>query len=144
MNKEKILYKGTEFTVKYFEKEELFWLETNSELVLSTKYIVEISLYLLKEAKLAFSEVDRKPKPLLEPARNAFLASYTAEKKKNSFTKVQMDYEADQVLQTYFQDNAERIESWFNIITPRNGTIQGLHSQISQLRDKNWETIHSL
>ena len=59
MNKEKILYKGTEFTVKYFEKEELFWLETNSELVLSTKYIVEISLYLLKEAKLAFSEVDR-------------------------------------------------------------------------------------
>jgi hypothetical protein len=45
---------------------------------------------------------------------------------------------------TYFQDNAERIESWFNIITPRNGTIKGLHSQISQLRDKNWETIHSL
>lgn len=90
------------------------------------------------------TELLLKPKPLLEPARNAFLASYTAEKKKNSFTKVQMDYEADQVLQTYFQDNAERIESWFNIITPRNGTIQGLHSQISQLRDKNWETIHSL
>jgi len=90
------------------------------------------------------TELLLKPKPLLEPARNAFLASYTAEKKKNSFTKVQMDYQADQVLQTYFQDNAERIESWFNIITPRNGTIKGLHSQISQLRDKNWETIHSL
>ena len=46
------------------------------------------------------TELLLEPKPLLEPARNAFLASYTAEKKKNSFTKVQMDYEADQVLQT--------------------------------------------
>jgi len=90
------------------------------------------------------TELLLKPKPLLEPARNAFLASYTAEKKKNSFTKVQMDYEADQVLQTYFKNNAERIEKWFNVIAPRNGTIKELHSQISRLRDKDWETIHSL
>ncbi len=90
------------------------------------------------------TELLLEPKPLLEPARNAFLASYTAEKKKNSFTKVQMDYEADQVLQTYFRDNVNRIEKWFNIITPKNGTMKDVHFQISQLRDKNWEKIHSL
>ena len=72
------------------------------------------------------------------------MASYTAEKKKNSFTKVQMDYEADQVLQIYFRDNAKRIEKWFNIIAPRDGTIKDIHLQISELRDKDWKKVHSL
>lgn len=84
------------------------------------------------------------PKPLLKPARKAFLASYTAEKKKNAFTKVQMDYEADQVLQSYFKDNLSRVEKWFNIIAPKNETMPKLHSQISKLRDKDWEALHSL
>lgn len=81
---------------------------------------------------------------MLTPARNAFLLSYKAEKKKNSFTKVQMNYEADQVLQSYFQNNSSRIEKWFNIIAPNGGTIEKLHEQISQLRDKDWHGIHSL
>jgi len=81
---------------------------------------------------------------LLKPARKAFLASYAAEKKKNAFTKVQMNYEADQVLQSYFADNANRIEKWFNIITPKSGSMRKLRSQISQLRDKDWEALHSL
>ena len=84
------------------------------------------------------------PAPLLKPARTAFLASYTAEKKKNQFTKVQMDYEADQVLQTYFRDNLPRIENWFSIITPKKGSMRKLELEISQLRDKNWRRIHSL
>lgn len=90
------------------------------------------------------TELLLEPKPLLEPARNAFLASYVAEKKKNSFTKVQMNYEADQVLQTYFRDNMERIENWFNVIAPKDGIMRDIHFQISQLRDKNWQEVHSL
>jgi len=90
------------------------------------------------------TELLLEPKPLLEPARNAFLASYSAEKKKNSFTKVQISYEADQVLQTYFRKNVNRIEKWFNIITPKNGSMKEIHFQITQLRDKNWEEIHLL
>lgn len=84
------------------------------------------------------------PTPLLKPARNAFLASYTAEKKKNQFTKVQMDYEADLVLQAYFRDNRQRIEKWFNVIEPKNGSMRKLQSQISGLRDKDWRTVHTL
>jgi len=83
------------------------------------------------------------PKPILKPARTAFLASYTAEKKKNQFTKVQMDFDTDQVLQFYFRDNLARVESWFNIITPSEGSMHDLKSQVSKLRDKNWRGIHS-
>jgi len=84
------------------------------------------------------------PAPLLKPARDAFLLSYTAGKKKNLFTKVQMDYEADQVLQKYFKDNSPRIAHWFNVIAPKNGSMRKLRLQISRLRDKDWQTVHSL
>lgn len=85
-----------------------------------------------------------EPEPLLEPAKNAFLASYSADKTKNQFTKVQMDYRADQVLQKYFKDNAPRIEKWFNVIAPVKGTMKTLEGELAQLRDKNWGQIHSL
>jgi len=102
-------------------------------------------LFLTDEGLAEFiTELLLRPKPLLKPARKAFLASYAAEKKKNAFTKVQMNYEADQVLQSYFADNANRIEKWFNIITPKSGSMRKLRSQISQLRDKDWEALHSL
>lgn len=102
-------------------------------------------LFLTDEGLAEFiTELLLNPKQALRPARKAFLASYAAEKKKNAFTKVQMDYEADQVLQVYFKDNLRRIETWFNIITPKGGSMQKLHAQISQLRDKDWEALHSL
>jgi hypothetical protein len=69
------------------------------------------------------TELLLNPAPLLEPAGAAFLVSYAAEKHKNRFTKVQMDYKADQVLQTYFHDNATRVEGWFNIIAPPGGAM---------------------
>jgi len=90
------------------------------------------------------TELLLNPVPLLEPAKVAFLVSYTAEKKKNRFTKVQMDYEADRVLQTYFKANAARIEGWFNIVSPGIGSMAQLRSQLAQLRDKNWSAIHEL
>ena len=80
----------------------------------------------------------------MRPARTAFLASYSAEKEKNRFTKVQMDYKADQVLQAYFRDRERRIEGWFNVIAPTGRTIRKLQSELSQLRDKDWRVIHEL
>ena len=82
------------------------------------------------------------PRRLLKPARLAFLSSYTAEKTKNQFTKVQMNYEADQVLQKYFNDNKDRIKTWFNVIAPTDDTVENLRSQISKLGNKDWGKIH--
>lgn len=84
------------------------------------------------------------PKPLLQAAREAFLASYTASKKGNQFTKVRIHYDADQVLQAFFAENLSRIESWLNIIAPSGGSIHQLRDQVSRLRKKNWRTVHSL
>ncbi len=90
------------------------------------------------------TELLLRPAQLLEPARRAFLASYSADKKKNQFTKVQMAYEADQTLQAYFKDNERRIGRWFNVITPSRSTMPRLRSELSQLRDKDWRAIHRL
>jgi phosphoribosylpyrophosphate synthetase len=81
---------------------------------------------------------------LLQAARRTFLVSYTKEKTKNQFTKVQMNYLADQVLQKYFKDNAQRIENWFNIISPSNSIIKSLEAELAKLRAKNWTAVHSL
>lgn len=102
-------------------------------------------LFLTDEGLAEFiTELLLKPKPLLEPARQAFLASYQSMKKRNRFTKVQMDYQADQVLQTYFHDNVARLEKWFNIIGPKQGSIDILKSQLTTLRAKNWHKVYSL
>jgi hypothetical protein len=90
------------------------------------------------------TELLLKPKPLLRPARNAFLASYAAGKTKNQFTKVQMDYKADQVLQTYFRDNQLRIETWFNVISPAFLSIRTLQAQLSELRNKDWTKVYTI
>lgn len=102
-------------------------------------------LFLTDEGLSEFiTELLLEPGDSLLPVKNAFLTSYTPEKKKNSFTKVQMDYTSDQLLQSYFRANLNRIEKWFNIITPQNNALQNLHAQISELQGKNWHTIHSL
>lgn len=90
------------------------------------------------------TELLLEPEQLLEPARNAFLASYPKENNKNRFTKVMIDYEADQVLQAYFKKNADRIDRWFNVIGPPQGTMKQIQAQLSQLREKNWAKVHSL
>jgi len=107
-------------------------------------------LIFLTDAGLAkfITELLLKPKPLLKPAKKAFLASYakekTKKKAKNQFTKVQMNYQADQVLQKYFRDNARRIEKWFNVIQPPKGRMKTLKVELSQLRGKDWRRVHSL
>lgn len=83
-----------------------------------------------------------KPSKDYEPVRNAFLASYKGKSGANHFTKVQMAYPADQLLQQYFIRNASRVESWFNIITPHGKTLGLLRDELRCLARKNWQEIH--
>lgn len=84
---------------------------------------------------------------LLNPIENnikvqqAFQKSYSATKKKNVFTKVKMDFEADFVLLQYFKDNIDEIEQWFNIISPEGKSIDELKSELAELSSKNWKEI---
>lgn len=79
--------------------------------------------------------------PSVAPAKAAFLASYSATKKENRFTKVQMALDADKVLQDYFASKIRRIEKWFNIISPRGSSIERLKAQIETLSRKDWPKI---
>lgn len=101
-------------------------------------------LIFLTDAGLSdfINELLLNPSPELEPAKEAFLSSYTGSKGKNRFTKVQMDTKADEVLVKYFSDNADRIASWFNIITPGGKSLSDLKDALYSLSQKNWNQIH--
>jgi hypothetical protein len=73
--------------------------------------------------------------------RDAFVASYAPDKKKNQFTKVQINIEANEQLLHYFSVNVDRIERWFNVISPQSGTLDKLRDEIRLLRHKNWKEI---
>lgn len=75
------------------------------------------------------------------PVRNAFIDSYTATKKKNQFTKVQMNIEADKVLTDYFSKNIRMIESWFNVISPHKKKLSTLKDELNGLKNKDWTNI---
>lgn len=81
------------------------------------------------------------PTEAIEPIRDTFLSSYTEGKRKNQFTKVQMNYEADKLLLEYFKNNINLIEKWFNIITPKNKKLVDLKTELEELSNKNWEDI---
>jgi len=73
--------------------------------------------------------------------QEAFKSSYTADKKRNVFTKVKMDFDADAVLLKYFSDKLNEIEGWFNIIAPEGKNITELKNELIELRSKNWSEI---
>ncbi|MCB0522783.1 MAG: hypothetical protein H6577_17205 [Lewinellaceae bacterium] len=81
------------------------------------------------------------PEPRFEPVKRAFLASYPKGKGKNQFTKVQMNWEANVVLDEYFQNNLPVIESWFNVISPDNKSISTLKEELKELKSKDWKNI---
>jgi len=100
-------------------------------------------LIFLTDAGLAqfITDVILSPEEKYSSIKTAFLSSYTADKKKNTFTKVQMQYEAHCALLDYFSTNSEKIESWFNIISPYTANINRLKIEISTLASKNWQEI---
>lgn len=73
--------------------------------------------------------------------QEAFQRSYSATKKKNVFTKVKMDFEADFILLQYFEENINAVERWFNIIAPKGKTIDELKHELAELSSKNWKEI---
>jgi hypothetical protein len=85
------------------------------------------------------------PAPELRAAKKAFLSSYGPGKVAgNAFTKVLMDEAADAALQKYFKDHESEIESWFNVIAPKDGSINVLQRELTTLANKNWSAIHKL
>jgi len=83
-----------------------------------------------------------KPKLEYKPVRKAFLNSYSGKSGSNQFTKVQMAYDADQILQQYFRRSREKVESWFNVIAPRKKNLNELRNELRSLSKKNWREIH--
>lgn len=73
--------------------------------------------------------------------QEAFKDSYTANKKRNVFTKVRMNLDADAILLKYFYDKQREIEGWFNIIAPEGKNITDLKDQLIELSSKNWKEI---
>lgn len=84
---------------------------------------------------------------LLNPSKDyikiqeAFKSSYTADKKRNVFTKVRMDFDADKLLLKYFSEKLESIEKWFNVIAPKRKSIKELKKELQELRSKEWGAI---
>lgn len=75
--------------------------------------------------------------------KNAFTNSYIGEKGGNRFTKVKIALAADLALQQYFRSNQNKIESWFNVISPVSSSITDLKSELKLLASKNWREILS-
>lgn len=82
------------------------------------------------------------PSSKFAAVKAAFRKSYSAEKKGNIFTKVKMDYESDVALCSYFSVNLERIESWFNVISPKGASLEKMKRELSLLASKSWESIY--
>jgi hypothetical protein len=83
------------------------------------------------------------PIPELQFLRDTFLSSYAEDKKKNQFTKVQMNIEADRILLKYFSANLATVESWFNVISPSSKSLSNLNDELEELKNKNWKNILS-
>jgi hypothetical protein len=83
------------------------------------------------------------PIPEFQFLRDTFLSSYTADKKKNQFTKVQMNVEADRILLKYFSKNLSTVENWFNVVSPNQKKLTDLKEELEELRNKNWGDILS-
>lgn len=81
------------------------------------------------------------PIPELQFLRETFLSSYLEGKKKNQFTKVQMNIEADRILLHYFNNNLSTVESWFHVISPSKKSLATLKSELEELKNKNWQNI---
>jgi hypothetical protein len=82
-----------------------------------------------------------KPAKEFTPIREAFISSYASDKKKNQFTKVQMNLEADRILLDYFQKNLNTIEGWFNVISPKKKKLSTLKDELKELKNKDWKNI---
>jgi len=103
-------------------------------------------LLFLTDEGLAEFVVDliRSPQPQYKAVQNAFLASYPSagnHKVENAFTKKKMEKYAHFALNDYFAVNLNKIENWFNVISPSGGTLQDLKRILVTLKNKDWRAI---
>ncbi|MCF7810111.1 hypothetical protein K9N50_03890 [bacterium] len=82
-----------------------------------------------------------KPAKKYQHIRDAFIGSYTGRPGVNRFTKVKIALEADLALQKYFVSNIEKVENWFNVISPSGYSIKKLKKELALLSEKNWKEI---
>jgi len=110
----------------------------NKELkVLSQSY--DWLIFLTDEGITQFvRELIIQPSDEYLPVKKAFLTSYSKNKLKNQFTKVKMNLDAHIALTKYFSKNRNQIEKWFNVISPKEGTLVQLKQDIKTLQSKNW------
>jgi hypothetical protein len=83
-----------------------------------------------------------QPKKQNKAIKEAFDKSYSENKNGNVFTKVKINYDADIALMNYFKTNKKKIESWFNIIAPKDKTISDLENELILLSKKDWWEVY--
>lgn len=86
----------------------------------------------------------RSPRREYLAVKKAFIASYPpagGSKVANAFTKKHMDQAAHQALDAYFAANIDKIEQWFNVISPEAGTLHDLKHILVTLKNKDWRAI---
>jgi len=52
-----------------------------------------------------------------------------------------MGVDADLALKRYFELHGPEVESWFNVIAPRGGTLRLLREDLLKLVAKDWKRI---
>ncbi len=84
-----------------------------------------------------------KPSPKYNLLKDTFLKSYQEGKKKNEFTKVQMNIEADALLLEFFTEHLSSIEKWFVVVAPQQKSLDTLQEELLTLKKKNWSNYLS-
>lgn len=99
-------------------------------------------IFLTDEGIIEFiNKLILKPAKSYKDIQTAFYLSYEKDKKKNQFTKVNMNINADAALLSYFIKNQSGIDKWFNIISPASKTMANLKEDLKKLEQKDWEKI---
>lgn len=83
---------------------------------------------------------DKNTKPSNKHSLPAILQP-VAPKRQMPFTKKHMEQAAHQALDAYFAANIDKIERWFNVISPEAGTLQKLKHILVTLKNKDWRVI---
>lgn len=86
----------------------------------------------------------RSPRRKYKAVKEAFIASYPpagGPKAANAFTKKHMEQDAHKALDAYFAANIDKIERWFNVISPEAGTLHDLKHILVTLKNKDWRAI---
>lgn len=74
--------------------------------------------------------------------KEAFISSYKEGKKTNVFTKTKIEKDAHDALCEYFSKNIEKIEGWFNVITPEHCSLSNLKTALLNMAHKKWEEVY--